>query len=92
MDQCMLGYTCRVATFDPVTGTCGAVDPNPPADCDGVAANGCEVDLRTSATACGACGTSCGTGRCEDSRCDKGEQQESLAAVVRPLCMQCQAW
>jgi alpha-tubulin suppressor-like RCC1 family protein len=29
-------------------------------DCDGGAANGCEADLRTSATDCGACDASCG--------------------------------
>jgi hypothetical protein len=28
-------------------------------DCDGVAANGCEVDTRTSATHCGGCGRTC---------------------------------
>ncbi len=28
-------------------------------DCDGVAANGCETDLRASATSCGACGRAC---------------------------------
>ncbi|MFO0625452.1 MAG: FG-GAP-like repeat-containing protein [Polyangiales bacterium] len=30
-------------------------------DCDGNAANGCEVDLRVTATSCGACGRACST-------------------------------
>nr|MBK7068859.1 DUF5050 domain-containing protein [Deltaproteobacteria bacterium] len=32
------------------------------ADCDGDASNGCEVDLATSASNCGACGAACGPG------------------------------
>lgn len=32
------------------------------ADCDGVAANGCEANLRSDAGSCGACGVSCGAG------------------------------
>ena len=32
-------------------------------DCDGNAANGCEVDLRASAANCGACGAACAAGR-----------------------------
>jgi formylglycine-generating enzyme required for sulfatase activity len=31
-------------------------------DCDGGAANGCEVDLRSTAAHCGACGRACGAG------------------------------
>jgi hypothetical protein len=40
------------------------------ADCDGIAANGCEVDLNSESSHCGACshrcdvGTACSTGRC----------------------------
>lgn len=30
-------------------------------DCDGSRANGCETDLRSSTTSCGACGTNCNT-------------------------------
>lgn len=33
------------------------------ADCNGNPTDGCEVNLRTSASNCGACGTSCGTGQ-----------------------------
>jgi hypothetical protein len=34
-----------------------------------VAADGCEVDLLTSATNCGACGRSCGAGTCASGGC-----------------------
>ena len=35
------------------------------ADCDGVASNGCEVDLTTSATHCGACAAACAPANAE---------------------------
>ncbi len=42
-------------------------------DCDGDATNGCEVDIRTSATNCGGCGRACavagGEGRCVAGAC-----------------------
>jgi hypothetical protein len=43
------------------------------ADCDGNAANGCEVDLNTSAANCGACGAACSTNNdtptCSSGKC-----------------------
>ena len=51
------------------------------ADCDGAASNGCEVDLTTSATHCGACAAACApanaegacvAGRCAVGRCRAG--------------------
>ncbi len=51
------------------------------ADCDGVASNGCEVDLRTSLSHCGACGRACtiaggagvcAAGACQVRSCDAG--------------------
>lgn len=45
------------------------------ADCDGMAANGCETDTRADRANCGACGTSCPTidgasrGACASSHC-----------------------
>lgn len=33
------------------------------ANCDGMAANGCEVDMTTDASNCGGCGIACGAGR-----------------------------
>jgi hypothetical protein len=51
------------------------------ADCDGDVTNGCEVDTRTSATHCGACGRSCSNGpcvagvcQCGNGRVDTGEE------------------
>jgi hypothetical protein len=39
-------------------------------DCDGVAANGCEIDLRTTEAHCGACGNPCADGStCSDGLC-----------------------
>ena len=46
------------------------------ADCDRSAANGCEVDLRSSPTSCGACGLRCSapnaTGACVSGQCAIG--------------------
>ncbi len=50
-------------------------------DCDGLVANGCETDVRTSSANCGACGracaldhatTSCVDGACRVERCEAG--------------------
>ncbi len=60
-----------VATATCVAGACavGACSTGR-GDCDGVASNGCEVDLTSSASHCGACGVSCGTGRsCQAGVC-----------------------
>jgi len=40
-------------------GACGFTCEAGWGDCDGVAANGCEVDLATSVANCGACGAAC---------------------------------
>jgi hypothetical protein len=57
----------EVATCD--GQTCGvACDPDY-ADCDLVASNGCEADLKTDAQDCGACGVSCGAGTCVKGVC-----------------------
>ncbi|MFO0601898.1 MAG: FG-GAP-like repeat-containing protein [Polyangiales bacterium] len=51
------------ATGACVAGACRVAACNPGrADCDGAAANGCEVDLATSAAHCGACGAACMAG------------------------------
>jgi hypothetical protein len=46
------------------------------ADCDGVAMNGCETDIRTSVPSCGACGRACApanaTGVCAAGACRVG--------------------
>jgi hypothetical protein len=57
-------------------GVCGVrcAEPAAQGDCDGMAANGCEVELRTSPTHCGACGNACparahATAACADGAC-----------------------
>lgn len=50
-------------------GTCTL----PRADCDGDAANGCEVDTDTDPMHCGACGAPCGIGSCVDGECVRGD-------------------
>jgi len=77
---CPVPATASAATC--VAGRCGvvcaALDGVPVyGDCDGMAANGCEVDLRTSAANCGACGAPCGAHRSCRARacsmvCDTG--------------------
>ena len=51
------------------------------ADCDGDAANGCEVDLHTSAQHCGACGVVCEAGlACSEGACVEGGRIVQLEA------------
>lgn len=51
-------------------GRCGFVCAMGYGDCDGNAANGCEVNLRSDAAHCGACAAACVDGRnCERSAC-----------------------
>ena len=48
------------ATGACAAGACGVASCEPGyGDCDGTAANGCEVDTRTSVAHCGACGMAC---------------------------------
>jgi len=58
--QCTAGV-CRVTTCDPGR-----------ADCDGDAANGCEVTLDANANHCGACGRACTAGPGATARCVAG--------------------
>jgi hypothetical protein len=51
------------ATATCVGGTCGFTCAEGFADCDGNAANGCEVDLRSDVAHCGACATACPSGQ-----------------------------
>ncbi len=59
------GRACSLANATPVcrAGGCavGACNTNY-GDCDGVAANGCEVNLRSASAHCGACGNACRVG------------------------------
>lgn len=66
-----VGNCCGVACPTPAHGTplcgggrCGVASCEANyGDCDGMAANGCETDLRATAAHCGACGASCAAGR-----------------------------
>jgi hypothetical protein len=42
------------------------------ADCDGLAANGCEVDINTTLTDCGACGNACSLANVATHTCAAG--------------------
>ncbi|MEZ4394664.1 MAG: hypothetical protein R3A48_26625 [Polyangiales bacterium] len=54
-------------------GTCGFTCAAARGDCDGQSANGCEVDLGSSAAHCGACGRACASGQsCVASVCTGG--------------------
>ncbi len=48
-----------VTTLLPITGQITGC-PTGMGDCDGDPSNGCEVDLQTTLSSCGACGTACG--------------------------------
>lgn len=58
------GVSCKAGTCN-LTGACAAGY----ADCDGSAADGCEVTLATSGANCGTCGHSCGTEKCQSGHC-----------------------
>ncbi len=58
------------------------------ADCDGIAANGCEVNTQTSLDHCGACERSCSTGRCAVGLCDRGgDGSDGTLSVVTPTTL-----
>jgi hypothetical protein len=58
------------ATMTCANGVCGFTCNLGFGNCDGNALNGCEVDLRTSTTNCGACGVRCAVGQtCSAGRC-----------------------
>ncbi len=79
------GVACapsRAATSACVSGVCRVLSCRMGyADCDGDAANGCEVDLNTNAAHCGTCptvcpgGGACAAGRCQTSSCPAGSAE-----------------
>ncbi len=80
------GTTCPAPANGAATcsmGRCGVACADGYADCDGNAANGCEVDVRTDNTHCGACGRPCvipnGTPGCADGVCRVGMCNEGFA-------------
>jgi hypothetical protein len=68
-EQCDLPH----ATSTCAQGACAIVACDPGyADCDGAAANGCEVSTDTSAVDCGGCGVVCPSGPHGTAVCDAG--------------------
>lgn len=51
-------------------------------DCDGVASNGCETDLRTSGAHCGACQRACGNVQCQAGEC---QTERLVTGLVEPM-------
>jgi hypothetical protein len=67
-----------VVEIDPPSGASSSTGTGPDptldcepghADCNGVAADGCEIDLASEATSCGACGHGCQGGPCQTGLC-----------------------
>ncbi len=68
------------ATATCLGGTCGFACAPGQADCDGVAANGCEVDLTADGGNCGGCGVVCTQGRtCVSGACSTAVCAAGLA-------------
>ena len=58
------------ATRTCASSTCGFTCNSGYGNCDGSATNGCEVNLNTNSSNCGACGVRCATGQtCSSGRC-----------------------
>src|SRR5262245_35460102 len=62
---CVAASSCTT-DFGPLFAGC----PAERADCNGVADDGCEIDVTTDAAHCGACGQSCNGGVCVAGRCE----------------------
>ena len=84
---CATAGRCRVEASRvacPTDCVAGRCEPCPAnfADCDGVAANGCEADLRASASHCGSCGGQCAGGMaCRGGVCDGSAVRLALGAL-----------
>ena len=80
------GRACVTPNATPVcaasvcaVGTCNDGFGN----CDAMVANGCEVDMRTSAAHCGACGRACGAGQtCAAGACQYGTGADGALTVA----------
>ena len=80
------GASCALANATPAcrAGACAVAScATGFGDCDGMAANGCEVDTRTSAAHCGMCGRACAAGEgCRAGACVVVAQGTSCRAVL----------
>ncbi|MBI5514425.1 MAG: hypothetical protein HY909_11695 [Deltaproteobacteria bacterium] len=83
------------ATVTCAAGVCGFTCDEGHADCDGDAANGCEVELATSVSHCGRCGARCALpgaeARCVAGACAVGTCLGTLADCDRDARNGCEA-
>jgi hypothetical protein len=85
------GRACSFANATPscAAGACAFTCNAGFADCDGNAANGCEVATATDARNCGACGTvcpgACMAGVCQVTRYGSGADGEATVSTTRDL-------
>ena len=82
----MCGRACAAGTTQTATcarSTCGTVCMDGLGDCDMNAANGCETNLRTSATSCGVCGRACpGGGVCTNGACPGEDWARAVGSAI----------
>ena len=91
------GNRCVVAngTAGCAAGACTVAACSPGfGDCDGLAANGCETNLLTSATHCGTCATTCASMVCTAGACASGARTYtgSFVTNVSPPPSACTDW
>jgi hypothetical protein len=71
-------------------GTCGLTCETNFANCDGVATNGCEIDVTSSNTNCGRCGTVCGAGlACVAGLCESTACPSPTRSCTGSTCPSC---
>ncbi len=81
--QCLLAHSAPAC----VAGRCVPMCTAGFADCDGIAANGCEADLSHPET-CGRCGHACGVGaRCDARGACSDEYPVALEAAGKTTCV-----
>ncbi len=78
--RCATGWSCALGACTPPGAVdAGFVCASGMADCDGNAANGCETNLSSNASSCGACGRLCSAGQsCVAGACTGGAVDAGL--------------